>query len=97
MRTSSHVGITSMILIAVGMVTMVVARRGLAGSGLVPDPERSREDLEPWARAAGGMVNDALEEMPNLRGKETVKVRCQKCRSLNAESQKFCGQCAASL
>jgi len=35
---------------------------GAAGSGIVLDPERAREDVEPWARMAGGVVKDALDE-----------------------------------
>ncbi len=45
-----------------GSVLMVVGRAGLAGSGVVLDPERAREDLEPWARMAGGMMKDGLDE-----------------------------------
>ena len=36
--------------------------RGLAGSGVVLDPEKAREDVEPWSRMAGGVVKDALDE-----------------------------------
>ena len=45
-----------------GSVLMVVGRAGLAGSGVVLDPERAREDLEPWARMAGGMMKDGMDE-----------------------------------
>jgi multidrug resistance efflux pump len=37
---------------------------------VVLDPERARDDLEPWARAGGGLVRDALDEADvNLGGK----------------------------
>lgn len=41
---------------------MGIGRAGLAGSGVVLDPQRAREDLEPWSRMAGGMVKDTLDE-----------------------------------
>jgi hypothetical protein len=54
---------------AVGMGLMILARSlvgigrtGLAGSGLVLDPDKARHDIEPWARMGGGVVKDALDE-----------------------------------
>ncbi len=90
--------------IAGGM--MSVAARGLAGSGLKLDPEQARRDLEPWSRMGGGVVADALDEIPavrsfgdrpNGRAVEVVRVRCRACRALNEESDRFCGQCGAPL
>jgi hypothetical protein len=49
-------------LVILGSVLMSVGSRGAAGSGLVLDPRRAREDLEPWGRAAGGLLGDALDE-----------------------------------
>ncbi|TWT88435.1 hypothetical protein Mal64_19160 [Pseudobythopirellula maris] len=49
------------LLIAGGAVT-TVGRAGLAGSGLVLDPEKAREDVEPWSRMSGGMLKDTLDE-----------------------------------
>lgn len=49
------------LMIAGGALT-AVGRRGLAGSGVLLDPQKAREDLEPWNRATGGMVKDALDE-----------------------------------
>jgi len=51
-----------MALMIVGGALAGIGRAGLAGSGLVLDPERAREDLEPWARMAGGMMKDGLDE-----------------------------------
>jgi hypothetical protein len=45
-----------------GRLLMNMGARGLAGSGVVLDPQKAREDLEPWSRMAGGVVSDALEE-----------------------------------
>ncbi|MDI6772025.1 MAG: hypothetical protein QME77_05495, partial [bacterium] len=49
-------------LLAAGSAIRTVGARGLAGSGVILDPERARQELEPYARMAGGMVKDALEE-----------------------------------
>lgn len=100
--------IGGMALIMVGGAIMNVAARGFAGSGLMLDPEKARRDLEPWARMSGGLTNDALSEVEPVQrivehitsGEqlvEVVKVRCGKCRALNEESDRFCGQCGAAL
>lgn len=49
-------------LIVVGFIMMSVGARGPASTGLILDPERQREETEPWVRMAGGMVKDALDE-----------------------------------
>lgn len=49
-------------MVGVGMVLVAVGRGGVAGSGLVLDPQRARQDLEPWARMGGGIIKDALDE-----------------------------------
>jgi hypothetical protein len=49
-------------MMIVGVVLMSVAARGIAGSGVILDPEKAREDIEPWSRMAGGIVKDALDE-----------------------------------
>jgi len=59
MTVRSVVGIAMMI---VGGGLMTVGRSGLAGSGMILDPEGSRRDVEPWSRATGGMISDALDE-----------------------------------
>lgn len=95
-----------LVVSGVGAAMRGVAARGVAGSGLVLDPERARSDLEPWARMGGGMLKDAIEESGLPLGKDAasaqpaepvVKIRCPKCRALNDEIAKFCGQCAAPL
>lgn len=54
--------IIGIILIIVGGGLRTLGMRGLAGSGVILDPEKAREDLEPWTRMAGGMVGDAVDE-----------------------------------
>jgi hypothetical protein len=92
-------------LMVVGGILMSVGARGAAGSGLVLDPSRARQDLEPWSRMGGGMVQDALSEVNVVRKIEEgaahpqpqVKIRCRKCQALNDETAKFCNQCGAPL
>lgn len=89
-----------MLLMAAGAVLRGIGARGAAGSGLVLDPEKAREDLHPFTHAAGGMVRDAVDAFRGdapAAAKEVVKVRCPHCRALNDEGDKFCGQCGAQL
>lgn len=95
-----------MALMVIGTGMRNVAARGLAGSGLKLDPEQARRDLEPWSRMGGGVVADALDEVPAVRrfveepggrAVEVVRVRCPQCRALNEESDSFCGQCGGRL
>ncbi len=51
-----------MVLAAVGQGIRGVAARGLAGSGVILDPEQARQDVEPWSRMAGGIAKDAIDE-----------------------------------
>lgn len=99
--------VLGMILMMLGGGMMTVGLRGLAGSGVVLDPQRAKEDLEPFARMSGGLTDAAFSEMPLVRetlreiggGKveEVIKVRCKSCAALNDESNQFCGKCGAKL
>ena len=51
-----------MALMVIGGVIHRIGARGIAGSGIVLDPEKAREELELSSRMAGGMIKDALEE-----------------------------------
>jgi len=91
-------------LVVAGGFLMSLVRAGAAGSGLILDPQQARRDLEPWSRATGGMVADAIEEVPVIKEaldssppKEVIKIRCQACKHLNDESAKFCEECGVSL
>ena len=98
-------GFLGIILMGVGKNMMVVAAKGLAGSGIVLDPEQARKDVEPWSRMGGGMVQDALSEVGVVKQLEdhlaapqpAVKVRCRSCHVLNDETAKFCNHCGAAL
>ncbi len=54
--------IGGMAMIIIGGILMRIGARGLAGSGVVLDPEKARRDVEPWSRMTGGVVRDALDE-----------------------------------
>ncbi len=90
-----------MALIIAGSVVMNIAARGAAGSGLVLDPEKARDDLEPFSRMAGGMVKDVLDEADINLGKgsseKVIMVRCRSCEKLNEEDSKFCQECGQPL
>lgn len=87
------------VLIAAGGAMRFIAARGTAGSGLMLDPEKAREDLKPWTGMAGGMVKDVLEEADIKAGglKQTVMIRCRHCQKLNEEDSKFCQECGKPI
>jgi hypothetical protein len=92
-----------MALLALGGFLRRIGILGLAGSVVILDPPQARADLEPWSRAAGGLVDSALSEVSSVQkvaagaGSEKVKVRCPSCKALNDEVARFCNQCAAAL
>lgn len=90
--------IIGFILMIVGQFISKVGARGLAGSGVLLDPEKAREDLEPYSRMGGGIVKDALEEsgVPDMlrgSGEAKIMIRCRDCQKLNEEDSKFCQEC----
>jgi len=98
-----------MVMMIVGGILMSVGARGLAGAGVILDPDKARKDLEPWNKMAGGMVDDAVSQIGIAQKIEshldqvttapqtTIKVRCPKCKALNDEQDKFCGQCGSAI
>ena len=89
-----------MALLFVGGVVRGIGARGLAGSGVVLDPEKARKDLEPYSRMAGGMLGDALEEVDAKRagrGEQVVMIKCRSCGKLNEEDSKFCQECGKAI
>ncbi len=98
-------GISGMALMIAGGALQQAGKRGLAGSGVVLDPEQARRDVEPWSRMAGGVVDDALGEVDLAKhtggaphsGPDVVKVRCRNCQSLNDEDARFCDQCGKEI
>jgi len=93
-----------MFLMIVGGIIMGIGARGLAGSGIILDPEKARADVEPWSRLGGGVVQDALSEVgiakkleDRLDAPQQVKIRCRKCQMLNDDTAKFCNQCGSAI
>ncbi|MEA4849094.1 MAG: zinc ribbon domain-containing protein [Clostridiaceae bacterium] len=96
--------VVGMVLMIAGSVVMNIGAKGAAGSGLLLDPERAREDLKPFNEAKGGMINDvisnidAIDQITNSNEiKEIVKIKCRSCGSLNDEDAKFCKACGKEL
>lgn len=94
-------GFFGFILIGIGSFVMNLGARGAAGSGFVLDPEKAREDLTPYTKAAGGMLKDALEEIDLSSSKsvqkEVVRIRCPHCKELNEEDARFCKSCGKEI
>lgn len=89
-----------MALMVLGGFIRGIGARGLAGSGVVLDPEQAEKDLEPFSRMAGGMVQDVLEEADiDLGGgsEKVVMIKCQNCGKLNEEDSRFCQECGKEL
>ena len=88
-------------LIAGGGAMRSVAARGTAGSGLLLDPEKARDDLEPWARMGGGIVKDVLEEadidLGAGKSEKVIMIKCRECGKLNEEDSKFCQECGKTI
>lgn len=99
-------GIFGFILIAAGTVVMNIGAKGAAGSGLLLDPEKAREDLKPFNEAKGGMINDVISNIDVIgeivkphehEEKEVIKIKCRGCGTLNDEDAKYCKGCAGEL
>ena len=96
--------IVGMVLIIAGAIVMNIGARGAAGSGLLLDPEKAREDLKPFNEAKGGMINDVITNIDAVdkiisphEEKEVIKIKCRSCGSLNDEDAKFCKGCGQEL
>ena len=89
-----------MLLTVAGAVLRNIAARGLAGSGVLLNPEQAREDLKPFTHAIGGALKDASEgfrEGGPAQSAPQITVRCRNCRALNPEEAKYCNQCGGLL
>lgn len=99
-------GFIGFVFIGVGGAIRGIAAKGVAGSGLVLDPEKAREDLEPWTRMGGGMVKDALDEADidlshlgagGRQPEKVIMIKCRECGRLNEEDSKFCQECGKPI
>lgn len=99
-RSDGFRAVFGMIFMIVGGILSGIGSRGLAGSGVVLDPEQAKEDLEPYSRMAGGMFKDAMDEAQvSLGGKpeRIIMVKCRACGKLNNEDAKFCQECGKPM
>ncbi|MDH3583200.1 MAG: hypothetical protein OER86_03195 [Phycisphaerae bacterium] len=102
-KTSAALAFGGMLLMMAGGAIRRVGAAGAAGSGLVLDPAQAREDLEPFSRQAGGMLQDVLDEAdirPSDFGggsERVVMIKCQVCAQLNEEFSKYCQECGSRL
>ncbi len=86
-----------MLFIIAGQYIRSIGQRGLAGSGTILNPDQARKDLKPYAKAAGGLVKDALEEIKPQPQTTVIKVRCKNCQHLNDETDNYCQECGAPI
>jgi hypothetical protein len=93
-------GMLGLGIAAVGMFLRHLGARGLAGSGLLLDPSRARDDLKPYSRMTGGVIKDTLQAAdlhPADPPAPLVKLRCRACSALSPEDAKFCSACGKPL
>ncbi|HAZ37553.1 MAG TPA: hypothetical protein DDX02_01845 [Clostridiaceae bacterium] len=99
--------IIGMVLIIIGSILMTIGRKGAAGSGIILDPEKERDDLKPFSSAKGKMINDVVENIDIVNevgkkvskedAKEVVKIKCRNCGALNDEDSKYCKSCGREI
>lgn len=88
-RSSAMRAVLGMALMIGGGVVRSIGARGLAGSGVVLDPQAARRDVEPWSRMGGGVLKDTLDEagvdLSRMSGmsRDTVEDFEQKLRKLH--------------
>ena len=87
-----------------GSIVMNIGAKGAAGSGLLLDPEKAREDMKPFNEAKGGMINDVISNIDVIdqitnssETKEVIKIKCRSCGCLNDEDARFCKACGKEL
>jgi len=86
------------ILIIFGQFIRSVGAKGLAGSGIILDPEKARKDIKPYSKAMGGVIDDVLENIDKSEvKKEIVKIKCRNCGTLNDEDSTYCKSCGEKL
>ena len=99
-RSSMFRALGGMAILMAGGIIRGIGARGLAGSGVLLDPRKAREELEPYSRMAGGMVKDALDEADVNLGRQperVVMIKCRSCDKLNEEDSKYCQECGKEL
>ncbi len=103
-RSSFTSPVIGMIIMMAGTLIMNIGAKGAAGSGLLLDPEKAKEDLKPFNEAKGKMINDVVSNIDIIDNigkfheeKEVIKIKCRSCGSLNDEDAKFCKSCGKEV
>jgi len=86
--------VLGMVLMISGSFVSRIGAHGAAGSGILLDPEKAREDLKPFNEAKGGMINDVISNIDiadnftkSSEEKEVIKIRCR--NSAKAAEKKY--------
>lgn len=103
-KNPMKLGVYGFIMIFLGTVLRGIGALGTSGSGLILDPHKAREDLNPYTTTVGGMISDVLDEVDAMRkeenredDREVIRIRCRGCAELNEEDAKFCKRCGEPL
>ena len=65
--------------IIIGLVLTSIGAKGAAGSGLILDPERARNDLKPFNEVKGEMIGDVLDNIGVVTAiVENIKINNEK-------------------
>lgn len=95
-------GIGGIAMIVAGVFVRRAGKMGLAGSGVILDPAKARQEVEPFSRMTGGAIKDALEEADIKIGsggnsERVVVIKCTTCGTLNDQDAKFCKSCGQKI
>ena len=77
----------------IGGILMRLGKMGVAGSGVILDPNQARKDVFPWSKMAGGVLKDVLDESgirektssPAPEEKEDFETTLRKLHQLHAD------------
>lgn len=85
-------------MIAIGQIIRIIGAKGIAGSGIILDPEKAREDVKPYSKAMGGVIDDVMSNVDTKSAnKEIIKIKCRNCGTLNDEDSTYCKSCGEKL
>lgn len=85
-------------MIAIGQIIRIIGAKGIAGSGIILDPEKAREDVKPYSKAMGGVIDDVMSNFDTKSAnKEIIKIKCRNCGTLNDEDSTYCKSCGEKL